>query len=151
MKNLLIYFSVIICLLYSCDKDLKKSNTTGPVTDSLNDSTVLIGKWNIISEYIAVTIGPEMVKNQSTYIGVPSDYYNFQPNGTIFIKEGNKTDTFTYKLLSGSQIIINNPAAGTYFIKNLTEHTLMLISRWETYSYWPTPGGPLYDSISLQR
>ncbi len=130
-------------MLYSCNKDSKPLPASNSQTNSVSDTLLLPGKWSIIAEFYTFTLLPDGVpKTWENYVGCPSDYYNILSNGTIFEKEGNKNDTFTYKLLSGNQILIGG-LKGTIY--NLTEHAVSLTL------FEPTPGGPLYDSISLQR
>ncbi len=117
----------------------------------LNSDSTLLGKWNIVKDSMCAIIGPTLVKNPTIYTGVPSDYYNFQSNGSVIKKQGTVQDTFIYYFVTSNRIQIMNNESGIYNIKNLTEHTLVLTSTNGTNSYWATPAGPVYDSISLHR
>ncbi|HWD89583.1 MAG TPA: hypothetical protein VG367_15735 [Mucilaginibacter sp.] len=97
MRYIIVLFSVILYsyLLSSCSKDNIPAITSPRLDTSttLISNTVLVGKWNIISDslsYQGININ---------YKGTAGDHYIFTKYGNLYISEafgGNTIDTATY-------------------------------------------------------
>jgi len=69
-----------------------------------NDSASIVGNWNLVSDSTRF-VGVDTVNSyHSYYIGQPSDYYDFNKNGNLYVKEGSHLDTMAYQVLPGNQV-----------------------------------------------
>jgi len=69
-------------------------------------SNSIVGKWSIVkdSTFLAEARPFYNAGPGSIYTGVKGDYYDFRPDGYLYIKEGTYSDTLTYNVSSGSQV-----------------------------------------------
>jgi hypothetical protein len=146
MKNLVAI--LLTCLgasaLISCKKTQNASNPS------------IIGRWNLISDSTYLPLNGSTRTNK--YVGVSTDYYDFEAGGKLSLKEGSiSIDTASYSLISDNQIYIShssNPTpclcafdfeVGTFKISALTDR-MLTISQGTT-----TPDGPLGEVIIFSR
>ncbi len=120
-----IFFFILITLFvfvhFSCGK-----------TYSSKQNTFLIsGKWNVLidSNYKGCTC---VSNGLEIYKGGNGDYYDFNSDGNLYIKEGNVLDTLSYHVFSDTTMIIAtfgaifNGIPDTCHISNFTAHTLII-------------------------
>ncbi len=146
MKNIIfsICFLLVIAFVTSCHKTNVQTN-------------LLIGKWSIVNDSISLTDIPNGSDRGSNFIGTPTDYYDFFPNGNLYIKEGNSFDSAAYSMVGDSAVRItvfnyqgisfrpNGGILGTFSITNLTRNMATLTS-----SGW-TPGGYELLMVNLKK
>jgi hypothetical protein len=137
MKKALAILSVALIVISSC----KKSVISTPVAQ-----VSIVEKWNIVTDSVFSQYFLSTQPTISVYVGVPTDYYDFRKNDSIYIKEGNLLDTFSYWISSDS---LHGSFNGDGFIvnfSNLTDSSLVL----QTYGA-PTPEFSSYSIIHLKR
>src|SRR5437868_15119021 len=89
MKHLVQFETIIIIFfLLSCNKD----------TSSKENNNGLPGKWKLLSDssFTGVGLGNHAVN----YAGRIGDYFDFKPNGQLFIEENGKSDVVNYTVTS---------------------------------------------------
>ena len=65
----------------------------------------ILGKWNI---KIDTSFAGELASNHEViYSGKPGDYFNFNSDGKVYIRENSLLDTLTYTVSSDSILIPN--------------------------------------------
>jgi hypothetical protein len=81
--------------------------TMGIISCRKEFSNSIVGKWHIVkdSSFLANSLpfynaGPGRIY----YTGLGDDYYDFKPDGNLYIKEGTYSDTLTYNVSSGDQV-----------------------------------------------
>lgn len=143
MKNITIVFSLVLLMAIeiSCTKTNVQTNT-------------LAGKWNIINDSSSIT---GQFNGGSNYIGTSDDYYNFTPNGNLFINEGASLYTATFSMVTTNQVKLiyyyvngasfgpSGAIRGTYNITNLTAHHVTLTTSGLT------PEGQALEIINLKK
>ncbi|HEY4063144.1 MAG TPA: hypothetical protein VGM30_14660 [Puia sp.] len=70
-----------------------------------SSNNTIIGNWSIIDDstkFVSTVDG--YPSTHSDYIGQPGDYYNFSPNGNLYVKEGTLTSTMAYEVLRTGQV-----------------------------------------------
>ena len=115
-----------------------------------SDSTVLSGKWNIISDsqFVGVGLGNHLVM----YYGNPSDYFDFGTGGNLIVEENGAQTILKYTLYPDSKILIStfglilNGVPDTSTITGLTQNTATITS-----TFYPTPGGIFGRKVILSR
>ena len=77
--------------IISCKKDFSNS---------------IVGKWSIVKDSTFLAGVPPFFNAGPgrAYIGVEGDYYDFRPDGNLYIKEDTYSDTLTYNVSSGNQL-----------------------------------------------
>lgn len=105
----------------------------------------ILGKWNIEidSSYVGVGAGNHKV----SYAGRSGDYFNFSPDGHIYIMENSILDTLIYTSVSDS-IFVQNFGSGEGKCQFQSPSTKNLVITSE-YSY--TPGGTFGRTVYLTR
>jgi len=105
-----------------------------PAPGTLNSNWQLVNDSTI---YYSCGLCAVVTSANTNYVGRYGDYYNFNVNGTLYIKEGTALDTATYTLkqdtlqltFSGyNGVQTKNGGALTYIVSNFTAHTLKLTS-----------------------
>ena len=109
----------------------------------------ILGRWNILTDSFPAG-GPSM-SHFETYTGRDGDYFDFDTDSNLYIKEGNHYTTSAYHITSDSTITIADYFEGnnypvTYDVTNLTRHTVTIAIPW-LYS----PGGILGRIVHLSR
>ena len=66
----------------------------------------VVGKWSIEKDSTYIAEAPPFFNAGpgGIYTGVNGDYYDFRPDGKLYIKEGTYSDTLTYNVSSGNQV-----------------------------------------------
>lgn len=140
MKYLISFglIAIIAFFLTSCKKDLADSKAT------------ILGKWSIITDSTFEGVGAS--NHPINYTGKTGDYFDFRNDGKLYIKEGLKLDTSTYKLNSDSTILIPlfgitiNGVTEISHITNLTSHSATINAPTLV-----TPGGLFGRKVNLSR
>lgn len=116
------------------------------------DNTVSIaGNWNLINDSVHSSVGIEVFANN--YKGLNSDYFYFNNDGRLYIKEDTLYDTLHYQILSNNRIIIDSISLsenGTFVPSNITTLTSHKASIEVTMDL-PNPGGTYARFINLTR
>lgn len=119
------FFLLVFCL--SCDYDNISRN--GASGNNNNDKpSALVGKWTVEKDSVFFAGYQGFVNHLKT----DSDYYDFENNGHLVIKEGASTDTALYELRSDTSIYITfkgpalNRVPGNYSINNFSNNLLSL-------------------------
>lgn len=100
----------VIMVFESCKKDSATlDNNTLLIAnsnkDTISSSASIVGIWKILKDSFFVVDAPAFFKtHDSSYIGVATDYYNFRQDGSLYIKEGNVSDTLAYEILPNNQV-----------------------------------------------
>jgi hypothetical protein len=130
---------------------------TGFISCMKTTAPGIAGKWSVINDSSFLAGNGIFQGGGSNYIGVSSDYYDFRPDGNLYIKEETVTDTGKYNMVSVDQVKIiylsengtsfgpNGGIRGTYLITNHTAHNLTL-----TLSGL-TPEGEEFEVINLKK
>ena len=109
MKYASIFFLIIFLysVVISCKKD---------------QDGVIAGKWSLVNDSVIVGVGPHI--GTKNYIGVAGDYFDFRTDGNVYVKEGAKLDTLSYKIIFAKRILISPFGWGgaTSDITKLTAH-----------------------------
>jgi hypothetical protein len=97
MKNLPLLIAALFGLsgLFSC----KKSNQSPAVPTSI------VGKWKLVNDSLVSGVGP--IVTGSNYIGKSGDYFDFETNNKLYIKERANLDSSAYQVTSDSTIVLN--------------------------------------------
>jgi hypothetical protein len=117
---------------------------------SSKENTTLSGKWNILSDSSFSGVG---VSNHAVnYTGQIGDYFDFKPDGELFIEENGKLDMLSYAFTSDSTITIDsflNDANGVSETCDITDLTInhAIIST----PILETPGGTFGRKVHLTR
>jgi len=79
--------------IISCKKD---------VPESIN------GKWSIVKDFSFIADAPPFFNAGpgSIYTGVEGDFYDFRPDGSLYIKEGAYSDTLTFNVFSFNKVTL---------------------------------------------
>ncbi len=144
---LLILIPFFVFVHFSCSKDLNNRNVLQRIS----------GKWNIKVD--SFSVGAGATNHLQAYIGRESDYFIFNSNSILYIKEGSQYITSAYHVTSDSTMTVTNNSSGrnndnnflnndsTFFnIRNLTDHTLTI-----TAGFYLTPGGAFGRVVYLWR
>jgi hypothetical protein len=102
MKSNFIIIVVLAFGIASCLND----NISSKPSNKIDTATVLVGKWTV--EQDSFFIGSSGVNKMKT----DSDYYDFEQNGLLLIKEGTRIDTATYVLRPENNIFISFNSKG---------------------------------------
>jgi hypothetical protein len=149
MKNLVLLISAIFMVtgLFSCKKDgIKapaKTNFTGVVS--------LDGKWDLKTDTVFSAIGAR--DGGTSYAGKTGDYFNFNTDNKLYIKEGANLDTFNYKILTDSTftlIAVGAPATTYPYVGSIkaTSATSVVITWTEAFF---NPGFFYGRTVSLYK
>lgn len=150
--TLTLLFATIMEII-SCRKDLSNS---------------IVGKWSIVKDSSFVADAPPFYNAGpgSVYTGVEGDYYDFRPDGNLYIKEGTYSDTLIYNLSPGNQLnliyntyntltdSLGNIIAQTHPTKSYTIVTLSatnLIMSSNLTSDILTPEGYLANKLEMKK
>lgn len=129
----------LIFVITSCKKELQ------------SNSVSISGKWNVLndSSFAGVGLGNHAVN----YSGQPGDFFDFKPDGYLYIKEGSNTNKLSYTVTSDTTVVIDSfggvtidGVSNTSFITNLTAHSVTIIA-----PFLATPGGIFGRRVSLAR
>ncbi|MDQ2753469.1 MAG: hypothetical protein M3R72_10650 [Bacteroidota bacterium] len=126
MKTIL--FFLIMVLFVFAHISCSKTYSANPAMPHIS------GNWKIAidSNYT----GWGMSNHLEIYKGGGSDYFNFNSDSNLYIKEGNTLDTLPYHITSDSTMIIatfglvGNNVPETTTITNLTSHTLTITAQF---------------------
>ena len=122
-----------------------------------NIAVTIVGKWSLVNDSTFLAGTPILQGGSLNYIGIATDYYDFNSNGDLYIKKGNASDTAKYSVTSNNQVKFvyyslngttfgsNGAIAGPYTITTHTEHNLTL-----TLS-GITPEGEEFELINLKK
>ena len=147
-KNLLIIAAVLLFCVYACKK---YNGSSVNKASTLLDNTVIVGRWNVVSDtsYAGINTGG----NPLIHTGETGDYFDFATNGHVYTKEGPVLDTLNYSFVSTGEINIapfgpvdNGPDELVSRIITLTAHTATIAS-----PLGETPGGPIKRIVNLSR
>jgi hypothetical protein len=111
MKNLilLILSLLIFTSLFSCTKNgespLKNKSTVTTHSNFLTTPTSIIGKWNLVNDSLVWGVGPYVTT--TNYIGKSGDYFDFEANNKLYIKEGANLDSSVYQVMSDSTVVLD--------------------------------------------
>jgi hypothetical protein len=152
MKLLSGMLSFIAAFLYlaGCTKTTGSSDKYKP--------TSITGKWNLVND--STFEGAGFSNHLVGYTGKAGDYTSFGTNGNVYNKEGTKLDTFTYRMVSDTSIIISdfglllNGVPDTCTIKGLTANNGLGLSGQIIVIGSPlfiTPGGEFWRKLTLSR
>jgi hypothetical protein len=100
MKNLALFIPAL--LITTCLFSCKKTDGDMQTTTKTNFKGVvsIAGEWNVKTDSTFSSIGA--FGTGKKYTGETGDYFNFGTDGKLYVKEGAKLDTFTYKTLTDS-------------------------------------------------
>ena len=107
----------------------------------------IVGNWGIVGDTVnrGVNTGVPVI-----YTGKPGDYFDFRPDGHVYIKEGATLDTLIYSVVSNDQIIFPSfvflSSNDTCKITVFTANKLVIASPIN-----PLPAGPQERRIGLSR
>ena len=121
MKSPFIY-SVLILALMSCTKN----TASGPNILHSIPVTLITGNWSLVYDSTYSGVGTQ--NHAAVYTGQPGDYFNFSPDGHVYMKEGNIMDTLKYNQLTASTIIIDSfgmAVNGVPETSNITYQTML--------------------------
>ena len=148
MKHLLI-FSIILLpasLIISCSKSSNGLITT----KSPGSNSAILHTWNIVydSTYSGVGAGNHLV----TYKGKAGDYFDFNSDGNLYIREGANGSTVSYTVINDTTLIIStfgitiNGIPDSTYITGLDDHHATLLT-----PFFATPGGTFGRKVQLVR
>ncbi|MBS1497411.1 MAG: hypothetical protein JSU03_09195 [Bacteroidetes bacterium] len=117
VKKLTILFSVSAIVFASCTNDDSPANTQ-------TNLTLLQNNWQVDS--ITTHFHTSIKDSSVTYLGQPSDYFNFNTNGNLYQQLNNVKDTASYSLLNSNTLVItqNTGEKDTATISLLTSNKL---------------------------
>jgi hypothetical protein len=136
MKSLIAILFILfgVLVIISCKKP--------PEAPKGKSAPSIIGHWSLVSDsiYLVILATPIIDTLQSKYSGVPTDYYNFAPDGKLYTNEGTYgLDTATYTIItSGSKLSIDYTVSNrihaaygwwnssVFTVITLTDHALKL-------------------------
>jgi hypothetical protein len=73
--------------------------------DTISPYATPVGVWHIIKDsFFVVQAAPFLKYKDSVYSGKATDYYDFKPDGSLYIKEGSTMDTLAYQILANNQL-----------------------------------------------
>lgn len=154
MKNHILLLSILFLLvglsISSCKKSADPKDGLITCPGFIENYNSLIGKWNLVTDSTFVGVGID--NHPVSYSGQAGDYFDFRSDGKLYIKEGIKMDTSTYKLTSNTMILIPsfgatvNGVLKTSNITNLTAHHATI-----TAPILTTPGGLFGRKVDLSR
>jgi hypothetical protein len=111
MKNLILLIPSLFILtgLFSCTKNsespIKNKSTVTTHSNFLTTPTSIIGKWNLVNDSLVWGVGPNVTT--TNYIGKSGDYFNFEANNKLYIKEGANLDSSVYQVMSDSTVVLD--------------------------------------------
>ena len=114
---------------------------------SSGDGQVSIKRyWSLVSDSSYGGVGNTYYR--TGHAGLASDYWNFDKDGHVYLKEGTKMDTLAYTLNSPITITLSPFAMSSSpcTIKTLTVHEAVIQSQIVI-----PPGGPNYRVLHLKR
>jgi len=111
-----------------------------------NDApTSILGKWNIKID--SSFTGGGFANHEASYVGQAGDFFNFNSDGYIYIKENSIFDTLNYTLSSGSLMVQNfGYGEGKCQVSSSTTNSLKISS-----GYFTTPNGEFGRTVYLTR
>jgi len=131
----------LLVLSVSCKKHTETDGTA---------ARAILGRWNVVSDEGFTGIAQN---NQPVnYTGQPGDYFDFNENGKLYMKESTRADTTDYRLTSDTTVqiggvgLVLNGLQAISVIENLTPHTVTLHA-----AVVLTPGGAFGRKIKLAR
>jgi hypothetical protein len=142
MKKYLLILLYSVLLLTGCAKD--DSTPPGSV------STPLTGQWSLVKDSIFYDYTgptPSNFSPDSVYIGNKNDYWDFNANGELRIKEGGSIDSARYKSYAYNLVLIDSFGIninGTYLIDSVTTLTA-------DHIIIHTPGGGYFRMVELTK
>ena len=118
----------------------------GPSCAKKNDApTSILGKWNIKID--SSYTGGGFTNHEASYVGQAGDFFNFNSDGHIYIKENSIFDTLNYTLSSGALIVQNfGYDEGKCQVSSPTTNSLIISS-----GYFITPNGEFGRTVYLTR
>ena len=148
MKHLLI-FSIIVLpalLIISCSKSSNRLLTT----NSPDSSYTILHTWSIIydSTYSGAGSGNDLV----THYGKVGDYFDFNSDGNLYIREGTNRTTVSYTIINNTTLIIStfgitiNGIPDSTYATGLDGHHATLLT-----PFFATPGGIFGRKVQLVR
>lgn len=120
-KLLFVSFAAIIVFV-SCKND-------DAPADLQSTTTLLQNVWLIDS--IATHYHTSIKDTSATYLGQPSDYFNFNTNGNLYQQVNNSKDTSTYSLLNSNTVIITHKDGGKDTASITTLNTKKLVAAYK--------------------
>jgi len=99
-------------------------------------SASIFGKWNIKID--TSFVGQGASNHEVIYSGKSGDYFNFNSDGHIYIRENSILDTLTYTISSDSVLIKNfsPPYEGKCMLESVSTHNIVISSGYFfTYQY----------------
>lgn len=141
-SGMLLTASLIISCSRSSDEFLS--------TQLTGSNSNILHTWNIVydSTYSGVGSGNHLV----TYTGNTGDYFDFNSNGNLYIRERAKRSTLSYTIINDTTLIIStfgitiNGIPDTTNITGLDDHHATLLA-----PFFATPGGVFGRKVQLVR
>jgi len=109
---------IIVVLAFGIGSCLNDNISSKPSNNKIDTVAVLAGKWTV--EKDSFFIGSYGVNKMKT----DSDYYDFEHDGVLLIKEGAKVDTAMYALKAESNIYINFNPKGKATVYTQNENSI---------------------------
>lgn len=121
-KKLALILSLSTVAFISC----KNSDSAGNIDTT---KTLLQNVWLVDS--IATHYHTSIKDTSATYLGQPSDYFNFSANGNLYQQVNNSKDTAVYNIVNSNTVIITHKDGGqnTATINTLTSKKLVATYR----------------------
>ena len=113
--------SIGMLTLAACkkDKEEEKPKTT---------AEKLQAKWTLQTIIDNEHTGGE--DSRDTTVGAGTDFFEFKPNGMLYVSFDGELDSVSYALQTDSKIVITQPPyASIYDIQTLTDNTLQLYTK----------------------
>ncbi len=127
----LLFICLLAAILFSCKK-LGNSKES----DSDPNTATIVANWKLISDstFTVNTFGNFVKDTSAIYLGIPSDYYDFDASGKLYLNNQNNLgkDTVNYVIASPIQVFMYktdkraNYAYSPYHVDVLTRHKLVL-------------------------
>lgn len=149
--NSLALIFLSFCILNSA---CSKSDTTataggGSSNTSTDPAVIIVGSWMVVKDSIVTrnfAFPNGDVPIPGVYTGSASDYWNFQSNGTLLIREGGPQLSSTYHVLSASSLLVDGFDWGNVTIVTLNNSSFI----WEK-AITGSNGGTYYRKAYLRR
>jgi hypothetical protein len=138
MKKYSIFFLALMIL--GC----AKNDDTPPGSAS----TPLVGQWSLVKD--SIYYDPQAfhgIQSDSVYIGINGDYWNFNADGKLTMKEGVSIDSVNYKSYAYNYVLIDSFGTdinGTYPLDSVTTIT-------SSHIIIQTPGGGYFRMVELTK
>jgi hypothetical protein len=113
--------ALVLCVATVAFISCKNSDSSGNIDTT---KTLLQNVWLVDS--IASHYHTSIKDTSGTYLGQPSDYFNFNPNGSLYQQINNSMDTSVYNIVNSNTVIITHKDGGqnTATITTLTSKKL---------------------------